>query len=210
MNWPALLYKGPRISSCLTNLTTDILVDIFSYLTVDDVLGIRPVRNAFFQNFLEQWLIDASQTCKHLEHATQDKLLWVYLLRALILEKHAPLPPYLKPTASLTAKEVEALTRRIHGFAMDWEYDTVTSRSTLSFFSPRSVSWLKILSGRWVFVAASDTLSSSLACWDIGTAFSGETKPLAECYLTGPVHDAEVEVQTDGIVIAASVASRCV
>jgi len=59
-------------------------------------------------------------------------------------------------------------------------------------------------------VASSDTVSSSLACWDIAAAFKGDKKPVAECFFPGPVRTVAFEVQADAAVIVVAIDSRAV
>ena len=60
---------------------------------------------------------------------------------------------------------------------------------------------------RWLFVASSDAFVSSLICWDTNAVFKGNSKPNAECF-SGPIKTGEIEVQTDGLVIALAVELR--
>ena len=126
-----------------------------------------------------------------------------------MVERDAPLPPCLKPLAALKAEQIEALARRVTRLSDDWDHGRVRCQSIVSLNQPRCVTWLRIVSCRFVFVASSDAQASSIACWDIGAAFQGSKDPIAECFLTGPVQDAEVDLQPDGIVIALSVGSWC-
>lgn len=74
---------------------------------------------------------------------------------------------------------------------------------------PRTVTWLRLVSSRWLIVASYDTQASVLSCWNIEMALRGEKTPVAECFLPGPVRSAELELQADGgIVLAISVESR--
>ena len=115
----------------------------------------------------------------------------------------------MKSLASLSAHQLECLARRALRFSLDLEHDILAARKTASLNLPQSVTWLGIVGGRWLFVAASDTRTSTFSCWTLSDVFEGSSKPLAECYLPGPVHDGEVEMQDGGVVIAISVGSRC-
>ena len=111
--------------------------------------------------------------------------------------------------AALGAEQMEVLARRVARLSHDWNHDKVHFRSIVSFDQPRSVTWLRIVHGRFLFVASSDTQASGFACWDIGSAFLDEKKPIAECFFAGPVQGAAIEVQDEGVVIAVSVESWC-
>lgn len=73
---------------------------------------------------------------------------------------------------------------------------------------PRSVTWLRLVSARWLFVSSYDAEISSLACYEVGGIFSRTTKPVAECFLSGPVQTAEIEMQDEGIVIALALRTK--
>jgi hypothetical protein len=139
---------------------------------------------------------------------TKDKLLWIRLLRDLVIEKNVPIPPYLRPISDLNAEELEALTRRAGWLAPNWSLEVVRPQVIVRLDVPRTVTWLRLILGRWLFVASYDTQSSSLSCWDVGMAFIGEKMPVAECFFSGPMKSAELELQADGIVIALSVESK--
>ena len=140
---------------------------------------------------------------------TKDKLLWLYLLRNLVTEENVPLPAYLMPIAALAAEQVEALTRRAKLLSDDWKSGIVKPQAVVRLDLPRSVTWLRLLCGRWLFVASYDTRASTFSCWDITDAFQGVTEPAAECCFSGPIKSAELQVQTDGVVIALAVSSWC-
>lgn len=130
-------------------------------------------------------------------------------MRDLVIEKEIPLPPYLKPIAALTAEQVEALTRRAAWLAHSWSLGVVRPQTIVRLDLPRSVTWLRLISGRWLFVASYDTRTSSISCWDVEMAFRGVKEPVSEFFFSGPVKSAELETQADGIVVAVSVESWC-
>ena len=140
---------------------------------------------------------------------TKDKVLWIYLLRRLVREKTIPLPPYVKAVNALSGDQLEALTRRVALLAHKWNLGLVKPQAIVRLDLPRSVTWLRLVTGRWLFVASYDARASSFACWDIAAAFQGAKEPVAECFFSGPVHSAVFEIQHEGIVMALSVESRC-
>jgi hypothetical protein len=102
---------------------------------------------------------------------TKDKLLWLYLLRNLVTEENVPLPAYLMPIAALAAEQVEALTRRAKLLSDDWKSGIVKPQAVVRLDLPRSVTWLRLLCGRWLFVASYDTRASTFSSWDSIEAF---------------------------------------
>jgi len=119
-----------------------------------------------------------------------------------------PLPLYRKSVDSLDANQIEALTLRALHLAQDWTHRMVQPRSLIRLDLPRCVTWVRIVSARWLFVASSDAFVSSLICWDINAVFKENNVPTAECFFSGPIKTGQIEVQTDGLTIALAVGSR--
>jgi hypothetical protein len=141
-----------------------------------------------------------------LYRATKDKLLWIYILRHLVVNQGVPLPPYCKSIELLDATQIEAIAVRVACLGRAWHSRRLVPRTFSRMDLPRSVSWLRLVA-RWLFVASSDTSGSSFACYDIGSVLSNNTEPVAECFLSGPVHTADIEIQDEGVVIALAVGS---
>lgn len=139
---------------------------------------------------------------------TKDKLVWIHLLRGLIIKNNIRLPPYTKPIAALSAEQVEALTRRAAWLGYRWSLGLIQPQAIAKLDIPRTVTWLRLVLGRWLFVASFDTQASCLSCWDVERAFREKTTPVAECFFSGPVRSTQLELQTSRIVIAVSVESR--
>jgi hypothetical protein len=125
-----------------------------------------------------------------------------------VTDRNAPLPLYRESIGSLNVAQVEALTLRAFRLARDWDRGIVQPRSLVRLDLPRCITWVRVVSARWLFVASSDALTSSLICWDINAVFKGHNKPTAECFFSGPIKTGEIEMQTDGLVIALAVESR--
>jgi hypothetical protein len=136
--------------------------------------------------------------------ATHDKV----LLKHLLDDIDIPLPPYGKALEFLEHVHIEAITLHAARLAVSWNNETLKPQSVVRLDMGRSVTWLRLVCARSLFVASSDTVSSSLECWDIATALKGDKKPIAECFFSGPVRTAALEVQEDAPVIAVAVDSR--
>ena len=139
---------------------------------------------------------------------TRDKLLWIRLLRAVATDENAPLPLHRKSIDSLDASQIEALTLRALHLAHDWARGIVQPRSIVHLDLPRCITWVRVVSARWLLVASLDAYVSSLICWDINAVFKGNYKPTAECFFVGPIKTREIEMQPDGLVVALAVESR--
>jgi hypothetical protein len=135
-------------------------------------------------------------------------LLWIYILRHLTVDQGVPLPPYCKSIVLLDAAQIEAIAVRAARLDHAWESGRLAPQSFTRMDLPRSVTWLRLVSARWLFVASSDANRSSFVCYEIRGALSDNMKPVAECFLPGPVHTADIEMQDEGVVIALAVESR--
>ena len=79
--------------------------------------------------------------------------------------------------------------------------------SIVTFQLQGSVTWLKLLRGRWLLVASSDLDQSKLSLWDV----SEERKRLVtQLYLTGPVMDGKCDDSVRTIFFALSIGTKCV
>jgi hypothetical protein len=144
------------------------------------------------------------QTCRTLRYATHPKTLWLTFLQRLSANDHTRLPQYIKPLATMTSHEVEILTRRIAQMDRDWDRGQVHPKSITRLDLPQSVTWLRLIAGRWLLVASSDSHTSRLCCFDT-SRLAESTKPATECFFAGRIQTGDVEVQSDGIVIALGV-----
>lgn len=145
-----------------------------------------------------------------MNQASKAKILWLHILRTLVSLKSITLPPYIRPPHSLQRPEIEALVLRTCRLKHLWSQSEITPKHTLPLHLPRSVDWLKLVNGKWLFVASSDRFVSKLSCWDlsISLATHGISKPLAECFLPDRVNSGRVEVQNLGVVIALGVGPK--
>jgi hypothetical protein len=141
-----------------------------------------------------------------LHRVTKAKLLWIYILRTLVIEGVITLPPYRKSIESLTSGEIEALARRTAQLKCCRNSGELVPKSVTPLNLPQSVTWLRLVNGRWLLVTSSDLYFSKLTCWDT-SLLRESSEPIAECSLSGPVKSGKVEVQADGVVIALDVES---
>ncbi|KAJ7163897.1 hypothetical protein C8R43DRAFT_989117 [Mycena crocata] len=142
------------------------------------------------------------QVCRILYYATRTKALWINVLERKIRDEGAVLPPYLKTYDSLDASALEALVRRVSQLADKWQSGNLAPVNVRRLDLPQSITWLRLVSGSWLFVASSDNHSSKISCWNLSFVSQGSKKPLAEAYLPGQVKTGKVEVQDCGIVLA--------
>lgn len=139
--------------------------------------------------------------------ATKAKVLWLHILEVHRSAGDLFLPQYMREPTSLSSSEIEAFVRRSLRLNHLWSGETLSPKRTVRLDLPRMVDWLKLVSGRWLFVASSDNYSSEFSCWDVSSVLTvgGSPEPLAQCFLPGRVNSGFVEVQQDGVVIALGV-----
>ncbi|KAJ7249559.1 hypothetical protein B0H12DRAFT_1122184 [Mycena haematopus] len=143
------------------------------------------------------------QVCRVLCQTTRTKILWVYILERQALDEETILPPYLKKDfEQLDSSTIEDLVRRVSQLAHKWETQKLFPVQSWKLHLPLAITWLRLVTGRWLFVASSDSSSSKISCWDLSLVFQGFTEPVAEAYLPGRVKTGKSEVQQSGIVLA--------
>lgn len=113
------------------------------------------------------------------------------------------------PIQALALEEIEAATiERWVRTALSLERTyTKTGASTISSIcSIPSVTWLKLIRGRWCLVASSDTSQSRLILFDGLIGLQSGIK--AEFFLPGPVIDGVIDDSSSRINIALSIGTR--
>ncbi|KII86220.1 hypothetical protein PLICRDRAFT_281415 [Plicaturopsis crispa FD-325 SS-3] len=171
----------------------DVLLHILCMLSPIDIIAVR-------------------QTTTKLGPITREKYLWVTMLRDIMQNYRLPLPSHIKAIESLASAHLEALVRRLMLSVPFWKHageinDAVCMGRVVRVDQPRSITWLHLVHDRWLLVAASDTVRSSLTCWDVSILMGGNRRPAAECFLAGPVQSAQVDIDpTRGLVVALGVA----
>ncbi|KAJ6578650.1 hypothetical protein DFH09DRAFT_1310634 [Mycena vulgaris] len=167
----------------MADVSEDIFLLVFLQLAMPDVISLR-------------------QVCRRFGEATQAKFLRVHFLDVATSEENAILPAYLKTRELLSAAELEALVTRVSRLAHRWRSQDLCPVKVWRLYLPQSITWLRLISGSWLFVASSDNHVSKISCWDLSLLFQGYPEPIAEAYLPGQVRTAQLEVQDSGIVLA--------
>jgi hypothetical protein len=128
-------------------------------------------------------------------------------LRHLLVDRDVPLPPHCKSIESLDASQIEAIAVRAARLTRAWDSGSLVPKRFARVDLPRSVTWLRLVCARWLFVASSDTICSSFACYEIAGALSDNRNPVAECFFAGPVGTADIEIQHGRLVISLAIGS---
>ncbi|KAF7292969.1 F-box domain-containing protein [Mycena indigotica] len=156
-------------------LNHDILFLVFLELPIGDIGRIR-------------------QVCRIFNSVTRTRSLWITLLNRL-LDSGAVIPQYLGKLETLPVSTVEHLVRRLTHDAETNPEDTYPA-TLLQLRLTLSVTWLRLVAGNWLFVAASNEFESNLYCYDLSVG--GKT---SAC-LPGRVKTGKAEIQNGEIVLA--------
>ena len=134
-------------------------------------------------------------------------MLWIYILRHLVVDHDVPLPPYCKSIELLDASQIEAIAVRAARLMYAWDSGKLILQSFSRMDISQSVTLLRLVCARWLFVTSSDTICSSFACYEIAGALSDNRNPVAECFFAGPVGTADIEIQHGRLVISLAIGS---
>ena len=153
----------------------------------------------------------AFQSCKSFARVTERKHVWLRILARDVCKDLVP--PYCKPIDTLSSYATEVLTCHLLRVQQATTSDTISGKSH-RLHQPRSITWVRLLQGAWLLVAASDVSTSSLSLWSVHEILSSSqdsAAPSAEVYLDGPVQDGEVHILGNQVSVALDVrTSRCV
>nr|GAT52966.1 predicted protein [Mycena chlorophos] len=123
------------------------------------------------------------------------------LLQRLLFEG-AHVPHYLGPAGALGGEVLEKLVLRLTALRAatgsvgdsSVAYPAILPVSKL----PLSVTWLRLVAGNWLFVAASDRTESQLLCYEL----SDLSSDVARTYLPGRVKTGRAEIQEGRVILA--------
>lgn len=106
------------------------------------------------------------------------------------------------PTEDLNAHEMETLTHHILSIR---HHNLSPSRPRIvRFDQTRNVTWLRLVRGSWLLVAASDKKASSLSLWKLSDILQNgsDASPLSEAFLPAPVRDDAIDVEDGTLRVA--------
>ncbi|KAF7329747.1 hypothetical protein MKEN_00238000 [Mycena kentingensis (nom. inval.)] len=170
------------------SLPQDVLLLICLFLTPEGISALR-------------------QTCRNFNYAIQNRALWLTLLRRLVSDG-AIIPSYVPQYEHLDVAILERLVRYLTPVAWDTVPTTRAhnpARILTALRMPLSVTWLRLVAGNWLFVAASNDFTSRVTCYDLADSLN-----IAYGYLPGLVKTGEVEIQDGSIVLALGLSSGAV
>ncbi|EJD00062.1 uncharacterized protein FOMMEDRAFT_30744 [Fomitiporia mediterranea MF3/22] len=155
-------------------LPQDIHSLIFSELTFNDILRLRQTCSAFSSGI------------------SNDKQLWTYLFKQHVIRNSLPFPQYLRCIKDVEARDIESLVK--HAVLLDRNYATIWRRlhvRRIENSRGSAITWLRLILGRWVFVASADMNRCEVTIWDIPP--KGEMRLAAKKFVEAPVIDGIVE-----------------
>ena len=191
----------------LASLPQDIFSLLLLYLSLSEVIRLRQASSKFEFFHIFYWC--CWKTSRFInEVISSDKRFWIQLLETISSDHGYRLPTLTQSLDLLEASDLESWSRTaltlIRSYTSAEPEVTVLSLSR----SLQTVTWVKLVRGRWCLAAVSDFSSSRLILYDGRIGFASE--PQAELYLPGPVMDAVMEDRVSEINIALSIGTTSV
>ncbi|KAF7292964.1 hypothetical protein MIND_01195600 [Mycena indigotica] len=169
-------------------LNHDVLFLVFLELSIRDT---RCVRQTY-------------EVCRSFNLVTHTRSLWLTRLRRLIANK-VPVPCYVENYEQLDTSTLEYL---VHRMTFEPTNGEGTYPATLAKFNlALSVTWLRLVAGNWLFVAASNNCESKLSCYDLSDPSTSGT---AHVYLPSRVTTGKAEIQNGEIIVALGLEAQIV
>ncbi|KAF7302812.1 F-box domain-containing protein [Mycena kentingensis (nom. inval.)] len=174
--------RGRCLEMHLLDLQEDIMLLVYGLLGIEELTVLR-------------------QVCAALHRLTYTKAVWLAQISFLVSDG-AQIPVYLSHYRELDVPSLEALARRLGLSAAKWAAGSLDAARKYPLFLPQSITWLRLVQGRWLFVASSDDRVSKISCWDMARILGGSDEPIAEAYLPGKVETAQLEFKDGAVVIS--------
>nr|GAT43029.1 predicted protein [Mycena chlorophos] len=166
----------------LLTFNEDVMFAILSLLSIQDILSLR-------------------QVCASMNRLTRLKSVWISRTQSPE-SLDAQLPAHVGDYRTLDQTATEYLVRRLSLASQHLALESASGFKLWNLYLPQSITWLRLVHSRWLFVASSDDKASKLSCWDLFEVFAGNTLPVAEGFLPGRVKTGKLEVQGHEVVIA--------
>lgn len=135
---------------------------------------------------------------------TSDKQLWLHILQRDIKPKASPSPRCIRDIEELTAQDVLEWVK--NSIILNKSYASGNNRTLIRTYVSMSVTWVRIVRGRWCLVACSNLKNSQLLVWDL--QFSQAEPHKSTFYLPGPVADGVIEDNKNEILIALTIGTK--
>ena len=120
-----------------------------------------------------------------------DKQDWLYLFSMITGARCLPIPMHPRSIDQAEAKDIASCV--LHSINANFGYTAECSQLSVSKLAIKSglrATWVKLLHGRWCWVASADDDESELSLWEIKS--DGRVQISARIYLDAPVMNGEV------------------
>lgn len=191
--------------TCAQDLPEEIIVKIAQNLSASDVRNLGLVRSPRTLRVCNLMRID--QTCRSFKRVCSSQRVWLDVLSRDVHSRSVPTPHYSQPLSSLSGGECEALA--LHTMRLQDQLcspkDNAVKFATLH--GKRSVTWVRLVQGKWLLVASSERTASVITLWDVASLLSPSSSssppvPTSEASLEAPVYSGLVDVQDGAVTIA--------
>lgn len=135
-------------------------------------------------------------------YVTSNKQLWLHFLNRDIKPKVLPLPKYTREVEEANAQDVMEWVK--NGIILCKSYASGDDRTLIRTNVSMSVTWVRLVRGRWCLIGCSNLDLSQLIVWDLFAT------PLhaATFHLPGPVVDGTIDETKAEVLIALTIGSR--
>lgn len=141
------------------------------------------------------------QACKSFNYASHAKTISPESSQPDIYSLGLPVPDYCRPLGILPGLQRDILTT--HAVRLNQGLELGRAPQLFPLHDSGSITWTRVVFGRWLLVAVSDRTSSVLKLWPL-SAFTNSAQPTTPhtlAYLDGPVCSGCVETQNGEIVV---------
>ncbi|TDL25192.1 hypothetical protein BD410DRAFT_826509 [Rickenella mellea] len=138
---------------------------------------------------------------------SSNKQLWAGYARHELTNCQRQLIPHriLKAFPDASALDVQTWVR--HALSLDSNYASGAFTVHRIFSEATySVTWLRLIRGRWCLVASSNLNESRLTLWDLSSVSDGP-HPCAKIFLPGPIMDGQIDDASNTIRVAVTIGS---
>ncbi|KAH8112801.1 hypothetical protein DFH11DRAFT_1705942 [Phellopilus nigrolimitatus] len=170
----------------LLSAPADVQTSIFNLLSLQNIARLR-------------------QVCRKMNaDISADKQLWVRLLCSVMESLGRTLVPYSRYLENADTRHIEAWIRS--SLELERSYATSSTLRSWTIQETFSITWVKLLRGRWCLIAMSNSTESRLRLFELSIANGFSLR--AETFLPGPVINGLVEDGCKHIHMAISIRTR--
>ena len=140
-----------------------------------------------------------------MQYISTIRAIWTLILRRDVYPRRLLSPSHCLPFDALSGADCAAIAT--HALRLHESLSSIPAPCdplVIPMNQSRSVTWVKVICGRWVAAASSDHNTSVVRIWSIASLMSSNDciPPIAEAYLEGPVANGCWEVERGSLVLA--------